>query len=425
MVLITPNDTINRMFDFAKVRATESIFDTHGGLMHSPGGGAYYAGIWANDQAEYVNPFFPYLGNAEGNESAMNSFRLFAKYMNPEMKPIPSSIVAEGLDYWNGAGDRGDQAMIAYGASLFALTYANRGEAEKLWPLIKWCFAYLDTKVNKEGVIQSDSDELEGRFPAGKANLSTNSLTYGAMQSASRLALELDKRQEASALKDKAIKLKSNIETYFGDHVQGFDTYKYYKENNKLRAWICLPLVMGIFDRKEETLKALLSKHLWSKNGILTESGDTTFWDRGTLYAFRGLFFAGKTDTTMQYFKYYSAQRLLGEHTPYAVEAWPEGGQRHLSAESGLYCRVITEGLFGISPLGFKQFSVNPKLPANWNEMSLNHIKAFDSDFGLKVMRNKKQFKIILTFPNGKQELHNWDGKKPLTLTINKLDSTY
>ena len=29
--------------------------------MHGPGGESYYAAIWANDQAEYINPFFPYL----------------------------------------------------------------------------------------------------------------------------------------------------------------------------------------------------------------------------------------------------------------------------------------------------------------------------------------------------------------------------
>ena len=56
---------LNKAFAFAKVRATESIFATKGGLMHGPGGGRYYAAIWANDQAEYANPFFGYLG--EGN----------------------------------------------------------------------------------------------------------------------------------------------------------------------------------------------------------------------------------------------------------------------------------------------------------------------------------------------------------------------
>ncbi|HPR01645.1 MAG TPA: hypothetical protein PK066_19015, partial [Saprospiraceae bacterium] len=104
LILDTPNDTLDQAFAFAKIRAAESIYDTKGGLMHGPGGGAYYAAIWANDQAEYVNPFFPFLGNLEGNESAINSFRHFARYMNPDFKPIPSSIIAEGVDFWNGAG---------------------------------------------------------------------------------------------------------------------------------------------------------------------------------------------------------------------------------------------------------------------------------------------------------------------------------
>ena len=71
LVLETPDNTINAMFAFAKIRAAESIYDTKGGLMHGPGGEAYYAAIWANDQAEYVNPFFPYLGYQIGNQSAL------------------------------------------------------------------------------------------------------------------------------------------------------------------------------------------------------------------------------------------------------------------------------------------------------------------------------------------------------------------
>jgi hypothetical protein len=105
LVLETPNDTLNREFAFAKLRTTESVFDTKGGLLHSLGGG-FYAAIWANDQAEYADPFFPFLGNMNGNEAAINSYRLFAKYINPQFKPIPSSIIAEGNGYWNRAGDR-------------------------------------------------------------------------------------------------------------------------------------------------------------------------------------------------------------------------------------------------------------------------------------------------------------------------------
>ena len=120
--LQTPDSILNTMFAFAKIRATESIFKTKNGYMHGPGGLSYYAAIWANDQAEYINPYFAFSGDRIGNLSAMNAYRMFAKYMNKDYKPLPSSIVAEGDTVWQGAGDRGDQAMIAYGASRYALT---------------------------------------------------------------------------------------------------------------------------------------------------------------------------------------------------------------------------------------------------------------------------------------------------------------
>ena len=127
LVLDTPDEVIDREFRFAKIRASESIFKTAGGYMHGPGGESYYAAIWANDQAEYVNPFFPFLGYWKGNDSALNSYMHFARFMNPEYKPVPSSIIAEGIDIWDGAGDRGDAAMIAHGASRYAL---ERGSLE-------------------------------------------------------------------------------------------------------------------------------------------------------------------------------------------------------------------------------------------------------------------------------------------------------
>lgn len=46
------------------------------------------------------NPFFPFLGYKIGNEAAINSYRHFARFMNPEYNPIPSSIIAEGKDIW-------------------------------------------------------------------------------------------------------------------------------------------------------------------------------------------------------------------------------------------------------------------------------------------------------------------------------------
>ncbi|NPA35217.1 MAG: hypothetical protein GXO47_00030 [Chlorobi bacterium] len=420
LVLESPDPYINEMFSFAKLRAVESIFATKGGLMHGPGGSRYYAAIWANDQAEYVNPFFPFLGIKTGNESAINSFRHFARFMNDKFEPIPSSIIAEGTDIWNGAGDRGDAAMIAYGASRFALAYGDPAVADSLLPLIKWCINYSEHKMLPEGIIASDCDELEHRFPAGKANLTTNMLAYGAYLSAADLLDALGKEHDlAEEYRSKASKLRVACENYFGSNVEGFETYRYYDGNTKLRSWICMPLTMGVFDRKDATLDALFSDKLWTKDGILTESGDKTFWDRATLYAFRGIFKAGETDRGMKYFEYYSRKRLLGNHVPYAVEAWPEGNQRHLSAESGLYCRVITEGLFDITPTGFRTFTMTPRLPSDWNFMRLKHIKAFGSDFNIDVKRDKDKIIVEVTKGDVLVKKTDWDGKSEIKVNLN------
>ena len=395
LVFESPKEEINRAFSFAKLRAVESIFRTKGGLMHAPGGGRYYAAIWANDQAEYANPFFPFLGNLAGNESAINSFRHFAKFMNDDFKPIPSSIIAEGIDFWNGAGDRGDMAMIAYGASRFALAYGNKKIGKELWPLIEWCLEYSKRKINSDGVVSSDSDELEGRFPAGKANLNTSSLYYDALLSAVMLGIDLNidsKILEKYMLQSKDI--KKSIEKYFGRNISGFETYRYYKGNDILRAWICTPLTVDIYDRSKGTIDALFSDKLWTPDGLASESGNKTFWDRATLYALRGVFAAGETKRAMPFFLSYSERRLLGEHVPYPVEAYPEGNQRHLSAESALYCRIITEGIWGIRPLGLDLFSLSPKLPADWNYMSLKNIKAFNQTFDIEVKRDHNKLNI-------------------------------
>jgi hypothetical protein len=384
--LKTPDSTLNTLFAFAKIRTTESIFGAKGGLMHGPGGGAYYAAIWANDQAEYAGPFFPFLGDKTGNEAALNAYRLFAKYMNPEYRPIPSSIIAEGLDEWHGAGDRGDMAMIAYGASRFALALGERKTAEELWPLIEWCLEYCRRKLNTGGVVSSDSDELEGRFPAGKANLNTSSLYYDALISASYLAKDLKKpAAEAESYQSQANSVRGAIERYFGASVEGFETYRYYDGNKVLRAWICTPLTMGVTDRSKGTVDALFSPRLWTKDGLATQAGEVTFWDRSTLYALRGVMVAGEVDRALPYLTYYSSRRLLGEHVPYPVEAYPEGNQRHLAAESALYCRIFIEGLFGIRPAGLKSFTMSIQLPKTWNHMSLDRIHAFGRIFSVSV----------------------------------------
>jgi hypothetical protein len=417
MKLETPDPILNTAFAFAKLHTTESIYRTKEGLLHSPGGGRrYYAGIWANDQAEYANPFFGMLGDPIASEATLNSFRHFARYMNPEYRPIPSSIIAEGTGFWNDAGDRGDMAMIAYGAARFALARGDKQTAEELWPLIEWCLEYEGRKVTVQGVVASDHDELEGRFPAGKANLSTSSLYYDALRSATMLGGALSKNKtQLDDYAKRATAVRGAIERYFGTTVDGFETYRYYDkadlagdpepevaayatQPDALRAWIAMPLTMDIFDRKAGTIEALFSPQLWTADGLATEAGKVTYWDRATLYALRGLFAAGATERGMVHLKDYSKRRLLGDHVPYPFEAYPEGGKAQLAAESALYCRIFTEGLFGIRPTGLRSFTLTPRLPAGWPSMALRKVHAFGNVFDLQVARTGlSKITVIIT----------------------------
>ena len=158
--------------------------------------------------------------------------------------------------------------MIAYGAARYALARSNKQEAETLWPLIEWCLEYCRRQLNDKGVVASDSDELEGRFPSGDANLCTSSLYYDALLSATYLCKELGK-SGASVYAKQASTLRKNMESYFGAKVEGFDTYAYYEGNDILRSWICIPLTVGIDEHAEGTIQALFSPRLWTKDGLL------------------------------------------------------------------------------------------------------------------------------------------------------------
>ncbi len=427
LVLETPNPVLNTLFEFSKIRASESIFESKLGLIHSPGGGRYYVGIWANDQAEYISPFFPYLGYDIGNESALNTYRAFAKKTNKEFHKIQYAFEIEGT-VPPFLLDRGDAAMIAYGASQYALALGDKKIAHELWPLISWCLEYCNRQLNKEGVVQSESDEMEGRIETGTANLSTSSLYYGALKHAVNLGKSLHKPHNIIKKYTKqATLLYDAIENYFGANIEGLHTYKYYKEHQYLRHWISLPLVVGINKRKDATVTALFDR-LWSENGVHVEKNSTNkevsdiFWDRGTLYALRGTFFSGATNTSLEKLEEFSEKRLLGERVPYVVEAFPEGNMAHLSAESGLYCRVFTEGLFGIIPTGLNSFEMIPRLPDHWNKMSLRKIKAFGQNFDIEVSRKNKLINIkIIDLKNSKIVFdQNTKLQKPISFSFNQ-----
>ena len=208
-------------------------------------------------------------------------------------------------------------------------------------------------------------------------------------------------------LMKRAKAMHAAIESYFGANVKGYETYRYYEGNDILRAWICMPLCVGIYDRAEETVNAMFKSDLYTKDGLLTAQNSETFWDRSTLYAFRGGYAAGFPDFMTEELSYYSNRRLLGDHVPYPIEAWPEGSQRHLSAESGLYCRIITEGMFGIRPTGMRSFELKPEIPTDWGYASLKNVRAFGGNFDIDVKRAGEKLQVVVKEQGGKTQTFN------------------
>ena len=408
LVLETPDPVINKLFYFSKLRAAESIFSSAMGSVHSPGGGNYYVGIWANDQIEYSGPFFPYLGYILGNQAAENAYRHFQKNI-PEEGHIPYSFEVDG-NFPMTHLDRGDAAMIAYGTTHYLLARGDKDIGSSLWPLVEWSLEYCHNNRNYGGAVISESDEMEGRITTGTANLSTSSLYYGGLKYASRLAKALGKQDHAVVYKERQDEMKDVIENYFGATIEGLETYKYFKENKFLRHWICLPMSMGITSRKEGSVEALLDK-LWTENGILVEFNpeavQNVFWDRATLYALQGIFKVGETDRGYEKLRSLSRKRLLGDHVPYVVEAYPENNMKHLSAESALYCRIITEGMLGIEPMSFNTFKITPSLPTEWNFLNLRNFKLMGSTNDIEISREGSYFRLIITDVTSNKQVVN------------------
>lgn len=392
--LDTPSKELNAQFAHCILRGSESIFKTENGLMHSPGGGNYYAAIWTNDQCEYANPFFPFSGYNKGIQQAINGYRLYEKYMDRSSKPmrdkqpLVSSIIACGTDYWNGAGDRGDCEMYAYGLSRFLLSLADMDLMRSFFDDLVWCMDFALSRKTPEGVIASDSDELENRFSSGNANLFTSCLTYDALINSAQIAGLLDKDGKARLWEDEAKALRLAIERYFGAQIEGYQTYRYCADNTDLRAWICMPLSVEIFDRADETIRALFGKKLY-ENGMLRTSSSPVTWDRSLLFALRGTLLAGKAEQGTAALLDYCRNRLLGSHAPYAIEAYPEGNRAHLAAESLLFARVVTEGLFGLRAVGYKKLRIQPCLSDTLHTVSLSGLSLFGLHFSVHCTRNK------------------------------------
>lgn len=389
--LETPCRELNAQFAHCVLRGSESIFQTKNGLMHAPGGGNYYAALWTNDQCEYANPFFPFSGYSKGIEQCINCYSLYENYMDTSDKPmrdkkaLVTSIVAEGMDYWNGAGDRGDGEMYAYGITRFLLEMSDEALIHRFWNSIIWCLDFALSRKTKDGVIASDADELENRFESGEANLFTSCITYDALGNAAILADAVGDTQHSAQWRSEQVKLKLAIESYFGRDVEGFKTYRYYEGNENLRSWICMPLTVEIFDRADETVNALFSSKLYYDGMMRSVSTNDTTWDRSLLFALRGTLLAGMAEKGMRETINYCKNRLLGSHCPYPYEAYPEGNRAHLAAESLLFARVITEGLFGLRAVGLQKLRIQPQLSEACPTAALCGIRLFSKCFDISA----------------------------------------
>ena len=368
--ITTGNEIVDTMFAFAKLRAAEGLCKTQKGMIHNPGGLAYYAGIWCNDQCEYVASWFAFTNDKKQAEAIENIYGWYYPYFNDDYLPIPSSIICGGRDNFGCAGDRGDAEMYLYGFSRVLLTQGKFPD-EKQKKSLEWCVEYIRRNLTADGVVYSDSDELENRISSG-VNLNTSSLAYGGLGNCAILLKRMGKEEEAESILSLQQTIKNGIENYFGGEVAGYKTYRYHKGCDVIRAWNCLPVYMGITERAKDTLKSIDEK-LWTDGSCRSTEGEKILWDRSALYYLATLFRAGEKEKAWARLKEYSEIRLLGEHVPYAVEAYPEGGMRHLSGESGLFCRVLTDGLLNI---GFdeKGYTINAQLPEEVTRVTVKNI---------------------------------------------------
>jgi hypothetical protein len=418
--LETPEPALDVAFALQKFHVLETPIETIRGVITHNGSLTYSPGIWANDPVEYSSPVFPFFGDAELNRASMNMYRVWQNYCQEKgIIPFPGSFEGPGLRLTQ--RERGDDAMVLYGLSKFLLFQGDRAAAEALWPLVEFSAASVLRHTTAEGIVASETDEMEGRYPTGKANLSTSSLAYGGYRLAARLAQALGK-PAAAEFDQRADALRKGIEAYFGAEVEGFNTYRYYQDNTTLRGWILLPLAMGITDRQEATVAALMSDKLWPHRlagaDILAESTRPTEWGRETYYALRVLFKAGHTAEALDITRRVVQAQIFGSKGPY-----PDEDAIDMLCPGSLYPRVFTEGMFGIVPTGLDSFACTPWLPKAWPRMALRDLRVFGRSWDLVVERAGDQQKVTvrsggktlmtglgpagktysLTFPNGKK----------------------
>jgi hypothetical protein len=393
--LETPEPELDMAFAFQKLHVLECPIDTIKGTITHNGSLRYSPGVWANDPVEYSSPLFPFFGDAQLNEASMNMYRIWLDHCRKHgIDPYPGSFEHAELrlvQRW-----RGDDAMVLYGLSKFLLFLGDRKAAEEMWPLIEMTVESVKRNTRADGVVASKTDEMEGRYPTGDANLSTSALAYGGYRLAASLGRSLGKAQAAEEFDQRADALREAIAKFFHATVEGFETYRYYEGNTTLRGWILLPPAMGIMDRLDGTLDAMLSEKLWPGReqgaDILAESTRDTEWGRETYYALRTLFLGGRTEEAIETTRRVVRAQIFGPRGPY-----PDEDATDMLCPGSLYPRVFTEGMFGIVPTGLDSFTCTPRLPDGWPAMALRDLRAFGRSWDLVVTREGDLLKTTVT----------------------------
>jgi len=401
--LETPDPMLNLAFVLQKFHVLECLINTYKGMITHNGSLRYSPGVWANDPVEYSSPVFPFFGNSQLNEAGLNMYRIWQNYCQENgIDPFPGSF--EHADLHLVQRGRGDDAMMLYALPKFLMFLGNRQAAEELWPLVEFSAKSVDGHKTVDGIIASRTDEMEGRYRTGSANLSTSSLAYGGYCMAAHLARSLGKTDRAVEFEGRGIALRQAIETYFGAEVEGFKTYRYYEGNTTLRGWILMPLAMGITERQEMTVDALISDKLWparlTGGDILAESTRQTEWARETYYALRVLFKAGRTEDALKLTQCVVKAQIFGNEGPY-----PDEDAIDMLCPGSLYPRIFIEGTFGIVPTGLDSFECTPWLPKAWPSMALRDMRAFGQSWDMIIERLDGQQKITIRLNDAEKKV--------------------
>ncbi|CAN8063398.1 unnamed protein product [Agarophyton chilense] len=192
-------------------------------------------------------------------------------------------------------------------------------------------------QASSNGIIPSQSDELEGRFPSGTHNLATNCLAILAFEAAAQAAMQANDPFLRDEYRSAARTLRINTHAHFMCDDERM--YAYYTHCDDARGWACLAALAEL-PHGEKALEYCLNQ-LWVHDGVLTSSAHRVVWDRTTLYAIRAAFRVGLVDLATERLQHYAKQRLrYSPSAPFAVENNESWAQ--LSAESALFVSKIT-----------------------------------------------------------------------------------